>query len=79
MYTQYPRPREFTPLYRSEWQIRRPGPMVRSTMDSPNADPRAPRKYTFGVIVSLIAIALFLALFVTDAVLLLVKAVSGTG
>ena len=53
--------------------------MVRSTMDSPNADPRAPRRYTFGVIVSLIAIALFLALFVTDAVLLLVKAVSGTG
>ena len=53
--------------------------MVRSTTDSPNADPRAPGKYMFGVIVSLIAIALFLALFVTAAVLLLVNAVSGTG
>ena len=49
------------------------------TSASPNADPRAPRKYTFGVIVSFIAIALFLALFLTAAVLLLFKAASGSG
>jgi hypothetical protein len=54
-------------------------PASAQTSASPNPDPRAPRKYTFGVIVSFIAIALFLALFATAAVLLLVKAVSGSG
>jgi hypothetical protein len=54
-------------------------PASAQTSASPNADPPAPRKYTFGVIVSFIAIAVFLMLFATAAVLLLVKAISGTG
>jgi Family of unknown function (DUF6480) len=54
-------------------------PASAQTSASPNADPPAPRKYTFGVIVALIAIAVFLMLFATAAVLLLVKAISGTG
>jgi Family of unknown function (DUF6480) len=54
-------------------------PASAQTSASPHADPPAPRKYTFGVVVSLVAIAVFLTLFVAAAVLLLVKAVSGTG
>jgi hypothetical protein len=54
-------------------------PASAQTSASPNADPPAPRKYTFGVVVSLVAIAVFLTLFAAAGVMLLIKAVSGTG
>lgn len=54
-------------------------PASAQTSASSNADPRAPRKYTPGVIVALIAVALFVALFAATAVLLLMKATGAIG
>jgi Family of unknown function (DUF6480) len=54
-------------------------PASAQTSASSNADPRAPRKYTPGVIVALIAVALFVALFAVTAVLLLLKATNAIG
>jgi hypothetical protein len=54
-------------------------PASAQTSASSNADPPAPRKYTPGVIVALIAVALFAALFAVTAVLMLLKATNAIG
>jgi hypothetical protein len=54
-------------------------PASGQTSASSNADPPARRKYSPGVIVALIAVALFAALFAVTAVLMLLKATNAIG